>query len=197
VAIGIASMQGAETALRGIGLSGLVALLFLTFATAWGVSQVRSSDPRELLVVEPTSSEVRLLENSLSRVSRVHNGDAHAIDVTILTDDPALRWVLRDFDQAQFAEPSATAAFTSAVITPRTPGTPSMGGDYFGQSFAVRRRWETDDLLCHWSIAQIGSDQASQLDCRALAEWLLYRRSAEQPVDDQVVLWLRQDLLGW
>lgn len=197
MAIGIASMQGTETALRGLGLSALAALLCITFATAWGVSQNRSSDPRELLVVEPTSTEVRLLKDSLSRASREHSGDAHSIDVTVLTNDPALRWVLRDFDQARFAEPSETAVITSAVVALQAPGTPSLGGDYFGQSFALRRRWETDDLLCRWNIVQIGLDQVSQLDCRALADWLLYRRSAEQPVEDQVVLWLRQELLGW
>jgi hypothetical protein len=114
-----------------------------------------------------------------------------------LANDPALRWVLRDFYQARFAEPSETAAITSAVVAPQALGTPSLGGDYFGQSFALRRRWETDDLLCHWNIVQIGLDQVSQLDCRALADWLLYRRSAEQPMEDQVVLWLRQELLGW
>ncbi len=193
----IASIQGPGPALRGLGVSGIITLLLFTVATTWGISQNRSADPRELLVIEPTATEVRLLRDSLSRVSSEHNGDAHAIDLTVFTDDPALNWVLRDFHQARMAEPTETPAFTSAVVAPHALGTPPLGEDYIGQTFPLRRRWETDDLTCRWNLVQLGFDQVSQLDCSALAEWLLFRRSPGLPIEERVVLWLRRDLVGW
>jgi hypothetical protein len=197
LAVGIASIQGLGPALRGLGLSAIIAALCATIAAGWGVSQNRSTDPRELLVLEPTATDMQLLKDSLSRVSRTHSGDAHAIDLTVLTDDPALNWVLRDFRQTQVFEPSEVPAATSAVIAPQVLGVPPLAGDYLGQSFALRRRWEGDSLACRRNTIQIGFDQVPQLDCSALADWILFRRSPEQPTEEQVVLWLRQDLVGW
>jgi uncharacterized protein (TIGR03663 family) len=197
LAAAMASMQGPRPALRGFGVSAIIALLLFSIATAWGVSQNRPADPRELLVLEPTAPEVRLLRESLSRVSSEHKGDAHAIDLTILTDDPVVHWALRDFRQALVAEPSETPALTSAVVAPQTLGTPSLGSDYVGQSFPLRRRWEINGLFCHWNLVQLDFDQVTQLDCSALAEWILFRHTAQPPMEEHVVLWLRQDLIGW
>jgi 4-amino-4-deoxy-L-arabinose transferase-like glycosyltransferase len=196
LAVGIGLVQGFGPALRGLGLSTTLALLLFTISAAWGVSQSRPADPREPLVLEPTATEVRLLRDTLSRVSIERHGAAHAIDLTLLTDDPALKWALRDFRQAHVTAVSETPSLTSAVIAPQTLGTPPLAGTYVGQSFPVRRRWETDSLACSWNPVQIGFDQARQLDCSSLVDWLVFRRSREHPAEDRVVLWLRHELVG-
>jgi hypothetical protein len=117
--------------------------------------------------------------------------------LTLLTDDPALAWLLRDFHQARVGDPSDTPASTSAVIAPETLGTPPLGGEYVGQGFPLRRSWWPQDLGCHWTTVQLGFDEVPQLDCSALAKWLLYRSNPQPPTEERVVLWLRQDLLGW
>jgi len=196
LAVGIGLVQGFGPALRGLGLSTTLALFLFTISTAWGVSQNRPADPREPLVLEPTATEVRLLRDTLSRVSSERQGDAHAIDLTLLTDDLALQWALRDFRQAHVAALSETPSLTSAVIAPQALGTPPLAGTYVGQSFPVRRRWETDGLACSWNPVQIGFDQARQLDCSSLVDWLVFRRSRERPAEDRVVLWLRHELVN-
>jgi 4-amino-4-deoxy-L-arabinose transferase-like glycosyltransferase len=197
-------IQGPGPMLRGLGLSTTMALLLFTIASTWGVSQNRPSDPRELLVLEPTAPEVRLLRESLARLSHEHRRGAYAIDLTVLTDDPALAWVLRDFRQAHFATPEGlfaytteTPSFTSAIIAPQTSVAPQLGEGYVGQSFPLRRRWGTEGLTCRWNLAQLGFDQVRQLDCGALVQWLIFRRSPGRPTEERVVLWLRRDLAGW
>jgi hypothetical protein len=193
--VGIGFIQGFRPVLRGLALSATMAMLVYTIATTVGLSQNRASDPRELLVLEPTATEARLLEQSLSRISNEHRGDARVIDLTVLTDDPTVAWLLREFRQATVAEPTESPAFTSAVVAPRVLGAPSLAGSYVGQTLPLRRRWEPRDLGCQWQMVQLGLDQVPQLDCSALAQWLVFRRSKEQPVEEEIVLWLRQDLM--
>jgi hypothetical protein len=195
--LALAAMQGADPALRALGLSATVALLLFTVAAAWGVSQNRPADPSELLIVEPTAADIQLLTESLSRVARERKGDAHAIDLTILVDDPALLWALRDFREARIAEPGSLPVITSAVIGAQSLGTPLLGGDYIGQSFPLRRRLTAENLGCRWNPIQLGLDPVRQLDCTALVNWLLFRDSPDLPTEERVVLWLRKDLLGW
>jgi 4-amino-4-deoxy-L-arabinose transferase-like glycosyltransferase len=188
--------QGPGPTLHDLGLSTTLVLLFFTIAAAWGVSQNRPTDPREPLVLEPTAIEVRLLRDSLARISNEQLGDDHAIDLTVLSDDPALAWVLRDFQQAEFTDAPGGPLSTSAIISPYPAGTTEFGEEgYVGQTLPLRRRWRGNDLGCHWRTAQIQGELAHQLDCSALMRWLIFRHSPTPPVEEQVVLWVRQDLV--
>ncbi|MGD9100605.1 MAG: hypothetical protein PVF45_08990 [Anaerolineae bacterium] len=188
--------QGPGATLYDLGISTTLVLLLFTVAAAWGVSQNRPADPREPLVLEPTAIEVRLLKDSLARISNEQRGDDHAIDLTVLSDDPALAWALRDFQQAQFTDAPGGPLSTSAIITHQMPGTPEFGEEgYVGQTLPLRRRWKNSNLSCHWRTAQIQDEPARQLDCSALIRWLIFRHSPTPPVEDRVVLWVRQDLV--
>jgi len=195
LATGIGLIQGLAAALRSVGLSLALVLLLVTLATTWGVSQNRPANPRELLVLEPTAHEVRLLKDNLDRLSIENRKGVHGLDLTLLTTDPALSWVLRDFEGARVTGATDTPTPTSAVIAPQSLGTPPLAGDYVGQSFPLRKRWESDSLTCGWTPVQIGFETVRQLDCSGLVEWFLFRRSREQPLEEQIVLWLRQDLV--
>jgi predicted membrane-bound mannosyltransferase len=196
IAAGIGFVYGPASAMRGLALSATVALFVYTVATSISLSQQRANDPRELLVRDPTASETRLMVETLAHVSNKRSGDDYAIDLTVLSDDPALSWLLRDFKQARLAEPSGTPSFASIVVAPQTLGTPALGGEYVGQSFPLRRRWGPESIGCQWNQVQLGAEQVTQLDCNALASWLIYRRSPDPPTEEKVVVWLRKDLVG-
>ena len=82
------------------------------------------------------------------------------------------------------------------ISGPQAQITPPLGGDFVGQSFPLRRRWEADGLACNWQTVPNGLDETRQLDCSSLVDWVLYRRSAKQPIEERIVLWLRQDGIG-
>jgi hypothetical protein len=196
LAVTIGLVQGSESALRGLAVSALLPLLLFTIATAVGVSQNRPADPRELLVLEPTATEVRLLKESLTRLSVERQGGTFAIDLTLLADDSALAWVLRDFQDARFTAAVDTSASTAAIVAPYIPGSPLLGEEYVGQTFPLRRRWRPESLKCSWDRVQLGLDQVHQLDCSTLMQWFVYRRGTERPLEEHVVLWLRQDVFS-
>jgi len=204
VAMAMAWMQGAGPALRGLGLSMALALLVYTVSAAWGVSHNRPADPRELLALRPTAPEVRLLHANLARLGNERLGDAAALDLTVLSNDPAqgrgvgdpaLVWALRDFSQARFAEVSGALINTSAVVAPEWMGTPVLESDYIGQSFPLRRDWSTHGLSCRWNVVPAGFDRIRQLDCSALVKWFLYRQGGEPPTEERVVLWVRREVV--
>ncbi len=196
LAVMASAAQGPGPTLHGLALSTVLALLCFTVTVAWGVSQNRPAAPRAPLVIAPTAPAVRLLRDSLVGLSNEQKRGARGIDLTVLSDDPALAWVLRDFSQLRFADTARGALSTSAIITRQTLGRPELGQEgYVGQGFALRQRWEPTGLNCRRNLAQDGPDQVEQLDCKALVEWLLYRRSPTEPAQERIVLWVRQDLV--
>jgi 4-amino-4-deoxy-L-arabinose transferase-like glycosyltransferase len=197
LAVAIGFIQGPMAAFRGLALSALLALTLYTGGAAFGVSQNRADDPRELLVVRPTATDVRLLVETLSRIASERIGSAHAIDLTVRSDDPVLAWILRDFREQTNAGEAQPNAFAPAVVTPYVEGTLPLGEDYVGQVFPLRRSWEWDTQACRWYPIQVGSEQVSQLDCSALVDWIVYRKGRERSSDEQVVLWVKKELLGW
>jgi hypothetical protein len=118
------------------------------------------------------------------------------VDVTLLTDEPALAWVLRDFQSARVSGAEGTLALGSAVIAPQATGPLPFAGKYIGQSFALRRIWRTQDLTCHWTPLQLGAQAISRLDCSSLINWLIYRRSSQERAEERVVLWVKRDLFN-
>lgn len=180
-------VQGLGSTLRDLGLSTTLMLVLFTLSIAWNVSQNRPADPRELLVLEPTAGEVRLLVDSLTHFSNQQRGKPHAIDLGVLSDDPALAWTLRNFQQAHFADGPGEAPAPSAIIAPAMMGSPGWGQEgYVGQSFPLRRRWRGEGLACR---------RPAQIDCSALVRWFIFRRSPTEPAAERVVLWLRRDLV--
>jgi hypothetical protein len=177
------ALQGVAPTLYDLGLSAALALLLFGASSAWGLSQNRPTDPRELLRLQPTAPETRLLKHNLNRFSNEQQRGANGIDLLVLSDDPALAWLLRDFHQASFAE-AAEQPSASAVVAPPGWSAPEQG--YVGQSFPLRRSWDGNDLACR--------RQEHTLDCSAWARWLIFRSSLAEPSEERVVLWLREDL---
>ncbi len=170
---------GPGQALRAGGLVLLLALTILTVSTSCYLNYRRDSDPREIMVVSPTSRHVFDLVETLQRVSTRETGDSRAIAMTVHQGGgPALAWYLRDFENVEFVAELGPSIDTPVVIAPAGEQEPSLGAQYSGQDFALTSSWKPQGLS--------GTD---------LMRWLFYRRASTPVQTDSVILWVRQEPL--
>ena len=177
-----------DTALRGIAVSTGVALLAVTLSAGWNLAHVRPSDPRELLVRQPTAVEVRDLVQTLRDLSWRETGMPTSRPFTLeAAPDSVLAWYLRDFSAARRVE--RLSDFGGALVTwhrghePDRPA-PALpdGVEYVGQSFALRRSWDAREIACVWEWPP---------RCQTAVGWLLLRRTPSAPVTDEwAAFWL-------
>ena len=167
---------GWKEAWRGGAATVLLLLSLSTVSAAANLAYRHAHDPRELLVIEGTSPNARDLPAVLEQASMQRLGAVEIIPITVdESAGPVVRWYLRDFKYQTWlpAAPGPETA-TEAVITPWKPYLPDLGAAYFGQDFAVRTTWQPRNFAwADW------------------ADWLLFRDSSEQPQQERVVLWLR------
>ncbi len=164
------------SAWRGGALTLLVLLSLVTISSATNLTYHHGHDPRELLVVEGTSLNVRDLPAVLEQVSMQRLG---ATEIIPLTADqsvgPVVRWYLRDFrHQTWLSTAPGPGVATEAVVTPWRAYAPELGATYFGEDFVVRTTWQPRNLAwADW------------------ANWLIFRKSSDRPQEERVVLWLK------
>lgn len=171
-----AAWFGRQTGWQGGGLALLTLLALVMVSFASNLAYHRGHNPRELLVVEGTSPNVRDLPALLEQVSMQRLGASEVIPITAdRAVGPVVRWYLRDFrHQTWIATAVGSEVATEAVITPWKPYSPELGASYFGGDFVVRTTWRPRNLTtADW------------------VNWLLFRRSPDRPQKDRVVLWLR------
>ncbi|MGA9350870.1 MAG: flippase activity-associated protein Agl23 [Anaerolineae bacterium] len=170
---------GPGSALRGGGLMLLLILTFLTVGTSCNLNYRRSSDPREIMAASPTSQSLFDLRETLERVSSKETGDPKTIAVTVHQGaGPALAWYLRDFDNVEFVVQLSPSVDTPVVIAPAEEQEPTLGAQYSGQDFVLTSSWKLQGLS--------GPD---------LLEWLVYRRAPTPVQTDNLILWVKQELL--
>jgi uncharacterized protein (TIGR03663 family) len=168
---------GRQTGWQGGGLTLLILLSLVTISFGDNLAYHRSDDPRELLVVEGTSPNVRDLPALLAKTSMQRLGATEVIPIT--ADEavgPVVRWYLRDLrNQTWLDSAPGPEVTTEAVVTPWKPYAPELGADYFGEDFVVRTTWQLRTLTRDdW------------------ANWLLFRKSPDRPQQERVVLWLKR-----
>ena len=165
------------SAWRGGALTLLVLLLLVTISSATNLTYQRGNDPRELLVVEGTSPNVRDLPALLEQASMQRLGATEIIPITAdQSVGPVVRWYLRDFrHQTWLSIASGPEVATEAVVTPWRAYAPELGATYFGEDFVVRTTWQPRNLAwADW------------------ANWLIFRKSSDRLQEERVVLWLKQ-----
>ena len=168
---------GQRAGRRGSKLALLLLLGLVTISSAVNLAYRRSDDPRELLVVEGTSPNLRDLTALLEQVSMQRLSATEIIPITVDESvGPAVRWYLRDFRyQTWLSTSPGPEVTTEAVVTPWKPYAPDLGAPYFGEDFVARTTWQPQNLTwADW------------------ANWLLFRKSPDRLQQDRVVLWLRQ-----
>jgi uncharacterized protein (TIGR03663 family) len=168
---------GPGSALRGGGLVWLLILASLSVGISCNLNYRRDSDPREIMVVSPTSRGLFDLLETLERVSSRETGDSRTIAMTVHQGaGPALAWYLRDFDNVKFVDQLSPSIDTPVVIAPAEEQEPTLGANYSGQDFVLTSSWKLQGLS--------GSD---------LLEWLFYRRIRTPVQTDNLILWVKQE----
>jgi hypothetical protein len=116
-----------------------------------------------------------LLTQTIRDLSQGHTEGTDEIDIEIAgADTPALRWAMRDFDNARFVTAFTPGSTPSLAIT-ASKDKPALDADYRGQDFVI-------GSSAPWSI-MVGGD------------WVRWLASNQiTPQNDMVVLWARNDL---
>lgn len=173
-------------ALRGFAAGTGVVLLALTLSVGWGAAYVRHSDPREVLVQQPTAVGVRDLVRTLQDISWRETGLPTALPfVYEAAPDSVLAWYMRDFHDALGVDrlDDLSAEDEIIVSSGRVLRQPD-GVAYMGQDFTLRRAWSLRQLDC----------SLRPLHCQAVVRWLLFRDTSTLPEADQwATLWLKKD----
>jgi hypothetical protein len=140
----------------------------------WGVNIARASDARELMLLQTTVPDVRLLADRLEALSSAEAGDAHTLAITVdAATGPVVAWYLRDFDRQMVVENLTAPPETLAAVTLAMQD-PPIGETFRGQGFPLRAHW------LPWGLW--GQD---------LVRWLLFSDGSLPIIDQEVVLWVQ------
>jgi hypothetical protein len=194
---------GAKVVLWGTAVGAGVALLLATFSIGWGCAQVRPADPRELLVYDPTATEVHDLVRTLHDLSWRETGLPSTLKfVYEAPADSVLAWYLRDFDAARRVDDLQELEpweWGGVVVTLHREWAFELpeGVELIGRDFALSRSWNPDKLSCALGWPP----------CNESIEWLFYRRptftvradpwfALEPEVEQWAVIWAYADTDG-
>jgi hypothetical protein len=179
------SLWGSRAAWRGLGFGVLAYFMVFGIGLGWQASTTFADDPRDLWRVEPTLDRYDNLVNTIEEMSRHATGTDNEIQIVVQgQDDGALAWALRDFPNATFTNIVGVEIIEGqdnpeAIIAP-VGERPAMGAGYIGQDFTLSETWDYGSL--NWTD---------------FVAWLAIRESRFSPeTDDQVMLWIRQDVYG-
>jgi hypothetical protein len=168
--------RGPGLVVAGGWLAITLALALFGFKALWGVNFAHASDPRELMLGQATSPQVRTFVAHLEELSRNRAGDAHTLAVTVDAETgPVVAWYLREFGQQVVVEGLAGPPETMAAVTLARRDLP-IGETYRGQGYVLRSHW------LPWGLW--GAD---------LVQWLFFTEGSLPVVDQEVVLWVAGD----
>ena len=186
VAAGILAMTALTIILVSLGWSWRVARFGLVWGTTaafalyllsitWGASQLRPNEPQELWGLGPGGGQAALFETTLNDLSARNVGYRHQIDILTTVDTPSMRWVLRNYPQAQFTAGLKMGELPSVIITRQEGEAPQLSTSYRGQDFVW---WQQPG----WSGVLP----------TPILPWLTFREAEIK--NETVILWARSDL---
>lgn len=166
--------RGPALAAAGGWLALSIVLALFGLQGAWGANLGHAADPRELMILQTTDPEVRVLAEHLEALSLDRAGDRYTLPVTVDPDlGPVVDWYLRRFRSAPESGEPAAAMTTAAAVT--LGGDNPPGEEYSGRSYVLTSHWSP------WGLW--GQD---------LVRWLLYTKDSRPVVDREAVLWVAQ-----
>jgi uncharacterized protein (TIGR03663 family) len=175
IALGAAAWywRGLGVMVGGGWLAVLVALGLFGFKATWGLNFAHAADSRELMLVQTTAPDVRVLVERLEALSLAQAGDAHTLPVTVdAATGPVVAWYLREFHRQTVVESLSTPPDTAAAVT-LAMQEPPIGETFRGRGFPLR----THGLP--WGLWG-----------QSLVRWLLFNEGTTPVVDQEVVLWV-------
>jgi hypothetical protein len=164
-----------KTARRGVVWSLLIVLGAFLLRVMWGAAMVRGNGEQELWLPTPVVRQERELTATLNAISKWNTGMPEQLDVTVVSPEPSLRWILRDWPQARFLTSIPAGEMPSVVINAEDQAAPGLAASYRGQDFAW---W----ISAAWTGAVPGD----------WVRWIVFRDAPEQI--RHVILWARADI---
>ncbi|MGQ9598102.1 MAG: flippase activity-associated protein Agl23 [Anaerolineae bacterium] len=153
----------------------VVSLALFGFRAMWGLNFAHAGDPRELMILQTTAPEVRLLVDRLEALSLTQSGDVHTLPVTVeVATGPVVAWYLREFDRQTVVETLSSPPETGAVVTLARQDLP-IGEAFRGQGFPLRLHW------LPWGLRG-----------QVLVRWF-FMEIDPPAVDQEVVLWVESE----
>jgi 4-amino-4-deoxy-L-arabinose transferase-like glycosyltransferase len=174
-----ASLWGNRTAWQGIGLGFVIFGAVTSLGAGWSASVTNAQNPAVFWHTEATNSSTILLRKTLFEVAdRISRGFPSMPVMVMAPQDGVVAWVLRDFNNAKYINDISDAENAEVVLLPRNIESPNLGAAYLGQNFIVSRSWTLStmnpiDLPAWWTQGQARTPWTGQ---------------------DEIVLWLRQDV---
>jgi hypothetical protein len=158
-------------------LAGLLALLVIfSWGSAWWFSRQAANDTRERWATAATDNDIWLMVDTLEELSWRVNNSPDQVVVEAAIDTPALRWYLREFDNATFANSISGGVAGPILITPLEYD-PRVAGNYLGAEYG-------------YSVP----DTVHTLEWIDALRWWLFHQSPIPVNEERLVLWLRSDL---
>lgn len=159
------------SALRTAGAVLLVALVFISFRSAWQLNYDNAANPREPLVVAPTDPDVRYMSDFLRPVSENRINQPDLLPVAVQQNlGPVPLWYLRDFRQVSRTAGSSPEQPVAVLLSPSEP--PPTG--WTGQQIRLGERWDWPGL-----------------SGQSLVRWLIYRKASNTTTPIDAILYLR------
>jgi len=179
-----ASLYGGGTTMRGGAVGLLVVGLFASLGAGWQIAHSRANDATELWHLRTYGDEVFILRETLLELADRETEGFPQLELTVVVDDRdierygVLAWMLRDFTNVRYVNDPAEARTQRIVIAPLTQEAPELRGNYVGQSLVISRQWEMASMAL-----------------QDIPAWWFQRKTRvpAQP-DQEIVLWLRQDV---
>lgn len=167
---------GAELMRGSAWLVAVVLLALWGFKAMWAVNFAHAGDPRELMLLQTTAPEVRLLVDRLEALSLAQSGDVRTLPVTVdAATGPVVAWYLREFNRQIVADVLSTPPDTVAAVTLARQDLP-IGETFRGQGFPLHLRWSP------WGLSG-----------PQMVRWLLCMEIEPPAVDQEVVLWVKSE----
>jgi hypothetical protein len=167
----MALIYGGRAVLRAGSTLALGLLALASLSAAWGATQVRAGDAREVVWgPEVTTPGVFLLLDTADQLAIRTQGHVESQPILVESDDPVVLWYLRDARVPPNQMPAG-------VVTLHGEQPRSATGSYVGARFNIRESWD-----------------ATGLNPDAWLKWALYRESSDnKPVPTRsLTLWQRQ-----
>jgi uncharacterized protein (TIGR03663 family) len=151
----------------------LATLLVPTVRATTALAYETARDPRERMVVKPTSVQVAQFAAYAPVLSSRTTGKPGAIDAEYEAAlEPWMGWYLRDFDRARSVPAVGPFSYSTVLITVAHEGeTPPA--DYAGRRFRLQETWPEQPL-----------------SLRERLRWFLYRYPAGQEGGSEFWLWV-------